>query len=43
MGQKNGRGIYRTKKTGEKFVGNWLLGLRQGKGNYEFFYLSFIN
>lgn len=32
MGAKNGRGIYRTKATNEKFVGSWLLGLKHGKG-----------
>lgn len=44
MGQKNGRGIYRTKRTGEKFVGNWVLGLRQGKGaiNGYKIHMSFI-
>jgi len=31
-GQRNGRGIYRTKATGEKFVGNWLLGKKHGSG-----------
>lgn len=38
MDKKNGRGIYTYLLTGEKYDGEWVRGLKHGKGKFVFSY-----